>query len=807
VTGSARALVLLVAALGALGAGGDALAQAGPVPADRAAAAGAASIPVAAVRLDGVAGPDSARTLSGLGIRPGEAVTAARLREALRAVWALGMYDDFWVGLRQEEGGTALTLHVAPRPRLARVELTGNHKLDSDKLLEHTGLVVGGRLSNDQVLAAVDSVRRIYREKGYVRAQVTATTQSAGPGQAVVAFRVVEGSAARLAGVAFPGAVSFPPDLLRKQLESKFKGFLRGGKLDPDKVGKDVEQLTAFYRDRGFREVEVARDSLRFSPDGQRMTLVYNVQEGPRAWLGEVQWAGNRALGDAQVRALTQIYAGQMYNASAIRKTVEEAYSQYAELGFLYVSVDPVEQVNDSGRVELTFQVQEGAPSHLRRINISGNTRTKEKVVRRELMIHEGDLFRRSALIRTQQDVFRLGYFQDVQVDFKPADSTDVDLSLKVVEKETGTASAGAGYSSDGGLTGFVTLGHNNLFGNGQAATIQLERGARRSNIDVSFTDPYFRDTRTTLGVSVFSRDRETQIVGTGTSRLDYREVRRGGSVRLGRPLVFVDRYTRGFVTYRLEGVDLKLPGGVASYDSAQIALANYVSGGAQTTSLVELALRRDNTINPFYPTGGSRLNAASEFAGGPLGGQVTYNKSEYDARWYRPVNRRLTAMLRWRGGFLSGYGKTPPPYETFRLGGTTYYGVRGYEDYAIVPDENIRTIYTTIVVNDSLGMPIDSVRTSSRVAYPGGRWMQMLTLEGQFPIVHPVHGVVFFDAGATWNEWRDIQLLGDLYRGVGAGVRVEVPLLGNLGLDMGYGFDRLRPGWRTHFLLGNMFF
>jgi outer membrane protein insertion porin family len=103
--------------------------------------------------------------------------------------------------------------------------------------------------------------------------------------------------------------------------------------------------------------------------------------------------------------------------------------------------------------------------------------------------------------------------------------------------------------------------------------------------------------------------------------------------------------------------------------------------------------------------------------------------------------------------------------------------------------------------------MPIDSVRTSSRVAYPGGRWMQMLTLEGQFPIVHPVHGVVFFDAGATWNEWRDIQLLGDLYRGVGAGVRVEVPLLGNLGLDMGYGFDRLRPGWRTHFLLGNMFF
>ena len=804
-TQRSRALLLCLAVLGALGAVAAARAQTAPpaVGAD----AGAPSIAVADVRLAGVAPADSVRTRAAFAVRPGEQVTAARLRESLRAVWALGMYDDLWVGLAPGPGGATLTLHAEPRPRLARVELTGNKKVDSDKLLEHTGLIVGGRLANDQVLAAVDSLRRIYREKGYVRAEVTATTQSAGPGQVVVAFRVVEGAGARLTGVEFPGAVAFPADLLRKQLESKFKGLFRSGKLDPDKTTKDVEQLTAFYRDRGFREVEVRRDSLRFSPDGQRMTLVYNIKEGPRAWLGKVEWAGNRALGDAQVRALTGVYAGQMYNAGAIRKTVEEAYSQYAELGFLYVSVDPVETVGDSGRVHLTFQVQEGAPSHLRRINISGNTRTKEKVVRRELMIHEGDLFRRSALIRTQQDVFRLGYFSDVQVDFKPADSTDVDLSLKVVEKETGTASAGAGYSSDGGLTGFVQLGHNNLFGNGQSVTLGLERGARRSNIDISFTDPYFRDTRTTLGASIFSRDRETQIVGTGTARLDYREVRRGGSVRLGRPLVFIDRYTRGFVTYRLEGVDLKLPTGYASFDSAQLALANYVAGGAQTTSLVELALRRDNTVNPFYPTGGSRLNATAEFAGGVFGGQVRYNKTEYDLRWFQPVNRRLTAMIRWRGGLLSGYGSTPPPYETFRLGGTTFYGVRGYEDYAIVPDENIRTIYTTTVVNDTLGLPVDTLRTSSVVAYPGGRWMQMLTLEGQFPIVHPVHGVVFFDAGATWNELDDIQLLSDLYRGAGLGVRVEVPLLGNLGLDLGYGFDRYRPGWRTHFLLGNMFF
>jgi outer membrane protein insertion porin family len=412
-------------------------------------------------------------------------------------------------------------------------------------------------------------------------------------------------------------------------------------------------------------------------------------------------------------------------------------------------------------------------------------------------------------LIRTQQDVFRLGYFQDVQVDFKPTDSTDVDLILKVVEKETGTASAGAGYSSDGGLTGFIQLGHNNLFGNGQAVSIQVERGARRNNIDLSFTDPYFRDSRTTLGASVFNRDRETQIVGTGSS-LDYREIRRGGSLRLGRPLGLLS-YTRGYVTYSLEGVDLRLPTDTGPLDAAQLELQRLIAGGARTTSSVTLSATRDNTINPFYPTGGSRVTWSSEFAGGPLGGQVDYNKHEYDARLYFPsLVPRLTSMVRLRGGFIGAYGKAVPTYETFRLGGTTFYGLRGYEDYEVVPRANVHSVAITRTVDLTPGDPTDGLLVkydSTEVRYPGGRWMTIFTLEQQFPIVQPVHGVVFFDAGETWNELRDLRFLGDLAKGVGAGLRVEVPLLGNIGLDLGYGFDRRRPGWRTHFLLGNMFF
>ena len=399
--------------------------------------------------------------------------------------------------------------------------------------------------------------------------------------------------------------------------------------------------------------------------------------------------------------------------------------------------------------------------------------------------------------MRTQQDIFRLGYFSDVQVNFEPADSTDVDLSLKVVEKETGTASAGAGYSSDGGLTGFIQLGHNNLFGNGQSISIQVERGAKRNNVDLSFTDPYFRDSRTTLGASLFSRDQLTQIVGTG-SNLDYRDKRRGGSIRLGRPLSFLD-YTRGYFTYSLESVDLVTDQVSTVLDSAQLVLQQFLEGGARTTSSATFTITRDNTINPFYPKGGMRSTWSSEFAGGPLGGQVKYQKHELDARvYFRSFLHRLTTMVRVRSGFLGAYGRTVPPYETFRLGGTTYYGVRGYEDYEIVPRENIRTVYTTVN---------DTTRTSQVVAYPGGRFMQIFTLEQQFPIVEPVHGVLFMDAGGAWNEFSRIRLLRDLHAGAGAGVRVEVPILGNIGLDFGYGFNRAKPGWRTHFLLGSLFF
>lgn len=760
---------------------------------------------VASVRVEGLTTADTARVLRALGIAPGDAVTPASLRDAAARVWRLDLFDDLSWASAPTPRGLDLTLHVVERPRITRIDFEGNHKVGDGDLVKASGLAVGTRLSGRLLASAEDSLARLYRKKGFVQAEIEGATRPEGAGQVGVTFRIVEGEEARVRDFAFEGATAFTAEQLADQLESKKKGLLRSGKMDPDKIQKDVEKLLAFYRDRGYKDVEVHPDSMRFSENGQRITLVYRIDEGERYRVGEVSWAGYHILDERQLRGFEQPRSGEWYNGSTIQKTVEATYGQYAELGYLYVHVDPEERVSAPGVVDLAFTIQEGEPSRVHRVQITGNTYTKEKVIRRELALREGDRFSRTLLMRSQQNIFRLGYFEDVQVDFRPAEGKDVDVVLKIKEKQTGTATAGAGYSSGTGITGFVQLGHNNLFGNGQSVNVQLERGARRNTISLGFTDPWFLDTRTTFGFTLFTREQITEVYTSGSDTvaseaLNIREQRRGGSLQWGKQVPFMD-YTRGYITYRLENVEQSVDEEEYPLSPEQQALSQQIISDldGQTTSSMTFSLVRDSRNHPFYPSGGSRTVYSSQFAGKILGGSVRFNKHELDYRLYGPsVVPGIASMARWRGGILAGYGdpdEPVPDYERFRLGGTTYYGVRGYDDYEIVPADNIQPVL------DANGVP-----TGSYVRYPGGRWMQIVTFEQQFPIVDPLHGLLFADGGNTWNAWEQIQPL-KFFWGAGFGARLEIPLLGNIGLDVAYGFDRVQPGWRTHFLLGNAFF
>jgi len=474
----------------------------------------------------------------------------------------------------------------------------------------------------------------------------------------------------------------------------------------------------------------------------------------------------------------TQPKSGTVYNEAQLQKTLENVYELYQEQGYLFLSIDPRMTDRDS-IVDVDFQVNEGSRSRVVDLAIVGNTNTRENVIRREAKVFPGDVFRRSSLMRTQRDIFGLGYFQDVNVAYEPSgDSVDVALTLKVQEKQTGTASAGFGFSSQAGLTGFVELGHNNLFGRGQSVNIRIERGNKRNDLALSFTEPWFKDTPLSVGVSIFNTNRSLDFY-------DRHDV--GFGIQVGRPLRWPD-YTRGSIAYDLRDVSLghfDLPRRGEPSDLQSLREADY----PRRVSSVTLGFIRTSTDNPFYPNHGSRVSWTNQFAGGPLGGVEQYYREIFENRTFTRLKGRFVLMLREKTGFLAG--SSVPDYERFRLGGTTADYLRGYPDYYVVPREN--------VARDSVSQTVIS-------RYPGGKAMLILTSELQFLIAEPLHALFFFEGGNTWNSGQDLDL-GDLRKSIGFGVRLEIPALGRVGLDMGYGFDRDDgPRWEPHFQLGNTF-
>ncbi|HEU4334708.1 MAG TPA: outer membrane protein assembly factor BamA [Candidatus Eisenbacteria bacterium] len=733
---------------------------------------------IAAVRAAGFANVDSIVVIRTFGVSAGDPYTAARVSDGVRRLYATGLFTDVSVTEEAGPAGMVLTVSVRERPRILGITFSGQRKLE-EKTLREKLTVADGQLLDPSVLD-LDSrkIADAYAQEGYARAQVAADLDSAGPGLVSVRFDIQEGEKQKVRSIVIHGARDLPAEELAKSMKSETPGFLKSGTYKPAHLEEDMTELRLYMRSRGYRDADV--DSIRpvDRPDGKGVDLHVHLREGPRYRFGTMAWEGNTAVPKEALEYVTQCREGMPYNESQVQKTLQSAYELYQETGYLFLSIDP--QFSDRDTiVDIRFVVQEGARSRVADLRIVGNTRTRENVIRREATVHPGDVFRRSTLIRTQRDIFGLGFFQDVQVDYQPTgDSADINLTLKVQEKQTGTASAGAGYSSQTGLTGFLELGHNNLFGRGQSIAIRLERGGRRRDLQLSFTEPWYRDTPLSIGFDVFNTQRE----------LDFYERKDvGGGIRFGRPLPWPD-YSRGVIGYDLRDVSLSEFDDFREGEPVNLQRLRDTEWPRRVSS-VSLTFSRNSTDNPFFPARGSRLTWINTLAGGPLGGVEKFLKESFELRTYSRLQKPFTLMLRTKAGFLTG--GSVPDYERFRLGGTTSDYLRGYPDYYVVPRANITR-------NPATGTIIER--------YPGGRTMLILSTELHFPIADPLRGLLFFDAGNTWNSTRDLDL-GDLRKGAGIGFRLEVPALGRVGFDIGYGFDREEGGsWETHFQLGNTF-
>ena len=756
---------------------------------------------VGRVSVTGNAYTDSLRILRTFEVPTGMRYSRDAVARGIGKLFALGLFDD--IGVDREEHGNVvdLVIHVVERPRITKIEFVGNRRKDAEDLQKKITVHVGEPHSAVAIQASIDSMLKVYREDGYSMAAVTAETDTTGGGYAL-RFRVQEGEKVKITDVRFVGIHGIDEGKLRKAVKSRKKHWFSGGGVDVDKLKEDLGRLEAYFHDHGYRDAKVTEYELKPGDTPKHLTLQFKVDQGPHYRVGEITWSGNTVLPKPVVDRywIPKIY--EEYSHARIEKAQGQAYADYAEQGYLYVMVEPEETVRDS-TVDVAFQVTEGQPSHVRLVQVRGNKATREKVIRREVEVHEGDRFQRSALVRSQADLMRLGFFEEVVPDFEPAESTDVDIVFRVKEKSVGTASAGAGYTGESGLTGFIELGHSNVLGKGQSLQLHLERGPKRSDYSVNFTEPWFHDRPTLLGISAFSFQRELDL---------YREIRRGGSMRIGRPLPRIS-HASGSIGYSLENVRIDSLQTLTLADRLALGALNF--GHTTLTSTVTTTFQRATTDHPLYPKKGTRLSLTDQFAGGAFGGAVNFHKHRLEERVYVPsIMHFLTTMVRARVGILgtySGQHTEVPTYERFRLGGgTTIDPLRGYDDYQVVPAKYsylVITPHQVITIRPDSTRDTTTVNTTQRVRYPGGRYALTMTFEQQFTIMHPLHGVLFVDAGNTWDTWKEVRPL-DLKVGAGIGFRMEIPLLGVVGFDYGYGFNRDdRPRWVGHFLIGQVSF
>lgn len=713
------------------------------------------------------------------GLMPDSQITAEDIQRAIKQLWALDMFSDIQILLDKElAGGVFLTIKVEEYPRLERIELAGNKKIKKKDLEEKLEFYRGQVISPRDVSRAKQRLQKLYEEKGYLLARIEPEVRpSETEGRVILRLNIDEGNKVQIEKIRFHGNNSFSNKKLRKQMkDTKEDGFFGGGDFDQKKYREDLDKVIAFYRKNGFRDAEIVRDTLSYDPEKKKMFIDIWVREGNRYYIGDITWEGNTLYTDEQLSSVLGFQGGDVYNQEELQKAVTERLgSLYYDAGYIFANINPRELPVSADTVNIHFVINEGNAVKVNKIHIAGNTKTKEKVIRRELRLHPGETFSREALVRSQRDVWVLNYFSDVKVDVQPIDEEHVDVLVEVEEKSTDTANMSAGWSERDKLIGSLGLTMNNLFGNGQRLSLDWNFGRSFRSFQIAFTEPWLLDTPTLAGISFYDTKRSARYIG-------YSQRSQGGSVRLGRRFRWPDSFFRGDWIYAIDRTELG--------DFDPIFEGSYLTqiNWPQVSSSITQIISRNSLNRPEFPTAGSEVALSTQLAGGPLGGNVAFHKHVFRASWFSPLIKSFVLYNHFQAGYMEGFGKETniPPLELFYMGGeglTQSIPLRGYED------------------------PL-----STRGLLNGGKVMFKYTTEIRVPISpNPtIFALAFAEAGNTWPDLRHTDPF-DLRRSVGVGVRMFMPMLGIIGFDYAYGFDNIVAGvkrgqWRPHFVFGRSF-
>jgi outer membrane protein insertion porin family len=706
------------------------------------------------------------------GVKAGDELREDRISEAVRRLFETKDFADVAVEYRLEGGKAVLMLKVEEYPRVKEVRLQGFNKLKREDIEAKVSLKEGYFARPSLITQDVAAIQSLYAEKGYNRARVDVKRIPLEREHSViVVYAITEGSKVKVRHIDFLGNGAIETAELRKSMETKESKWWRGGDYKPQVLEEDLKKIKELYENEGYLDAVAKIDRVDETKNGKAVDLYIKIDEGRQYTVGTITWSGNTVVKDDEIKKLVDLEPGEPFSLGKIGGLQAAINSMYWEQGYIRSGIVPERTVHRR-RIDLRLGIVESTPSSINEIKLAGNTKTFETVIRRELKVYPGDRFVLGEVRRSLRDIVSLGYFEGFPgVETEPVnDAGDINLLITIKEKTTGNFRMGAGFSQLNSLSGFFGIQENNLLGRGKNVSLDWEFGRYRKNINFSYTEPYFLGTENMITLSLYN------WIQDAVRQQYYTDRRKGFSIQLGRPFPWLD-YTRFYTSYRFENVSL------SDFSSAypETGVLRLTKWPLNKSSML-FSITRNSTDNPFHPTTGSVASLSAEFCGGPFQGNVKYMRYSGELSWFRNLFWKFTFHMNMESGVIDGY-KHPSEvqdFEKFRLGGNRRYALRGYDFYEVVPEGND--------------------------PFVGGRFMTTFTHEIIFPFTEQVYALTFFDAGNTWNSFAEADLF-HLRRGLGLGVRLEVPGIGTLGFDYGYGFDKVGgPAWEPHFTFGTFF-
>jgi len=751
------------------------------------------------------------------GLREAQTISQAEFPRAIKRLWQLGLFQDIQLRYDNEtDEGLSLTILVKENFILGDLSYDGNKKIKDRKFEDEISLSKGQRLRPNTLHETAKKIKELYEEKGYLNAEINPVLEipveesTLFDGRAKdlvrnVVFNIQENDKIKIGKIIFEGNESYSDLRLRWTMketkQQRWYMFWRST-FDDKKFDEDLNLVSTYYRNKGYRDFRIVSDTIQFSENQKMLNLVVTVDEGPQYKYRHFSWEGMTLFDEEILQRSLGLESGDQYSDEDFNLALfDRVQGLYMDRGYIYSRIEPEITPVGEDSLDIHFIVTENHKVYINHIAIKGNTRTRENVIRRQLRVFPGDVFNRGRLMRSHREVMMLNFFANVVPDVVPVTEDKVDLEITVEEKPAGQANANMGYTQSYGMTGGGGLALPNFRGKGQSLNLSFNVGTnynvyslnterpKYQSASISFTDPMVNDTKNLIGGSLFYTFRGRSSMYSAP--IDYTMA--GSSVTWGRIFKWPDDFFRGTWSFQIVR---------KMYEGSQADLDRY-AGGKKTSDGINVSqtIRRDSRDHPEFSTMGSLFSLKSTLSGWIFGGDENFHKHKLNLEWYTSTFWKFVLMNSMKIGVVKelpaakgGNLSFIPWNDRFIMGGNGIpYGnpLRGYDDNRVGP-------------LTSSGSPI------------GGNTMVKFGTEFRVPFAENpvVYGLIFAEMGNVWSSTDLMERLSlprsgpfDMKRSAGAGIRFFMPMIGMLGFDIGYGFDRIpEPGWKTTLTFGNQF-